>query len=130
METQTITLELPILIVEQVRKAADILGKPVNELFAQTISSSLPHLDDVPAELQTDLTRMTWLPDAELWRIAHTLMTDEAQNELRDLSMKESLTTAEEQRLNELRNDYGRITLQKARAYALLSLRGGKPLLQ
>ena len=40
-----------------------------------------------------------------------------------------SLLPEEQAQLEELRREYGRITLRKARAYALLSLRGGKPLL-
>ena len=129
METQTITIELPRVVIEQVYRAADLLKTPVNDLFASTLSSSLPDLRDVPAEMQAELTRMTWLSDADLWEIAHAVLTDDEQTELHLLAQNEKLTASEQQRLEELRAEYGRILLRKARAYALLSLRGGKPLL-
>jgi hypothetical protein len=38
-------------------------------------------------------------------------------------------TIQESRTLAALREEYGRVTLKKARAYTLLSLRGGQPLL-
>ncbi len=41
METQTITVELPRFIVEQIQHVANLLQTPVNALFAHTLSSAL-----------------------------------------------------------------------------------------
>jgi hypothetical protein len=49
--------------------------------------------------------------------------------QLIQLQGERSLTPTEQSQLEDLRREYGRTTLLKARAYALLSLRGGKPLL-
>jgi hypothetical protein len=82
--------------------------------------------------MQAELTRMTWLDSQELWRMAREQMSAEAQEQLRQLTQvqgQRALTSKEQAQLDALRQEYGRITLLKARAYALLSLRGGEPLL-
>ena len=59
-------------------------------------------------------------------------MSAEAQERLQQLAHlqgQRALTAAEQEQLDALRQEYGRTTLLKARAYALLSLRGGEPLL-
>ena len=55
-----------------------------------------------------------------------------AQAQLQQLTYLQGqrpLTPDEQAQLDALRQDYGRMTLLKGRAYALPSLRGGKPLL-
>ncbi len=129
METQTITLELPRGIVERIQHMASLLETPVDDLFAQTMSSSLPDLRDVPTDMQTELARMTWLSDTHLWQIANSSMSEDDQRKLQHFAKQVTLTDKEINQLETLRREYGRVTLRKARAYALLSLRGGKPLL-
>ncbi len=82
--------------------------------------------------MQAELTGMTWLDSQELWRIARGEMSAEAQEQMQQLSQLQGqrpLASQEQEQLETLRQEYGRITLRKARAYALLSLRGGEPLL-
>ena len=82
--------------------------------------------------MQAELMRMTWLDSQELWRMAQGQMSAEAQEQLQQLihlPEQRPLTVDEQAQLDALRQAYGRITLLKARAYALLSLRGGDPLL-
>jgi hypothetical protein len=95
-------------------------------------TATLPTLHDAPAEMQAELMRMTWLDSQELWRIAQGQMSAEAQEQLQQLihlHEQRPLTVEEQAQLDALRQEYGRMTLLKARAYALLSLRGGAPLL-
>ena len=64
--------------------------------------------------------------------MAQGQMSAEAQEQLQqliDLHEQRPLTVEEQVQLDALRQEYGRMTLLKARAYALLSLRGGVPLL-
>jgi hypothetical protein len=96
------------------------------------LASVLPDLEDAPAEMQTDLANMTWLDDQTLWSIAYGEMSEDQQEQLAHLSetqRQRALTQEEEERLLYLRKEYGHATLCKARAYALLSLRSGRPLL-
>lgn len=128
----TVTLNLPEQTITQAQHAAVILQKPVEDVLRDFLAAVLPSFQDVPAALQAELTKMTWFDNQTLWQIAQSTLSASMQEELRSLSMaqdQQPLTPAEQQRLDLLRQEYGRVTLRKARAYALLSLRGGKPLL-
>ena len=128
----TITLNLPDQTIQQAQQAAIILQKPVEDVLRDFLAAVLPSLQDVPAPMQAELTAMTWFDNQALWQIAQSSLSTTMQDELRNLSITQdqrTLTLSEQQRLDMLRQEYGRVTLRKARAYALLSLRGGKPLL-
>ncbi len=128
----TITLTLPERIMEQAQQAAAALQRPVDEVLSDLLVAVLPTMQDVPDDMQAVLIRMTWLESQELWRIAREQMSAAVQEQLQQLTHLQGqrpLTPNEQAQLDALRQDYGRMTLLKARAYALLSLRGGEPLL-
>ena len=128
----TITLTLPERIMEQAQQAAAALQRPVDEVLSDLLVAVLPTMQDVPDDMQAVLIRMTWLESQELWRIAREQMSAAVQEQLQQLTHLQGqrpLTPDEQAQLDALRQDYGRMTLLKARAYALLSLRGGEPLL-
>ena len=132
MTVQTITFPISEALLQRVERAASILHLPVEEVLTDTLAAALPDTADVPSLLQAEITRMTWLSNAELWRIARRRMSKARQEQLTrlaSLQKEKSLTIDEQTLLEQLRQEYGRITLCKARAYAILSLRGGKPLL-
>lgn len=96
------------------------------------LSAALPDLDDAPASMRSELARMTWLSDEALWAVAEAAMPAGRQEQFRYLAEIQSqrpLTKAEQESLAALRQEYGRLTLCKARAFALLSMRGGRWLL-
>ena len=128
----TITLTLPEQTMEQAQQAAAALQRPVEEVLSALLASVLPTMQDVPDDMQAALVRMTWLESQELWRIAREQMSAASQEQLQQLTHLQGqhpLTLDEQAQLDALRQDYGRRTLLKARAYVLLSLRGGEPLL-
>jgi hypothetical protein len=128
----TITLTLPEWAMDQVQQAAATLKRPVEEVLRDLLVAVLPPLHDAPADMQEELTCMTWLDSPNLWRIARGQLPAEAQEQMQQLSQLQgtrSLTPKEQTQLDMLRQEYGRMTLRKARAHALLSLRGGEPLL-
>jgi len=128
----TITLTLPERTMEQAQQAAAALQRPVEDVLRDLLEAIFPTMPDVPDDMQAELLRMTWLDSQELWRIAREQMSAAAQAQLQQLihlQGQRSLTPDEQVQLDTLRQEYGRITLLKARAYALLSLRGGAPLL-
>lgn len=128
----TITLTLPERIMEQAQQAAAALQRPVEEVLSDLLLAVLPTMQDVPDDMQAELIRMTWLESQEIWRIAREQMSAAVQEQLQQLTHLQGqrpLTPDEQAQLDALRQDYGRMTLLKARAYALLSLRGGEPLL-
>jgi hypothetical protein len=85
----------------------------------------VPSLDDVPEDMRTELVEMTWWDDARLMEAADAMMPED-QARMVELSTSGSSSPAQQEALEDLRTDYGRITLRKARATALLSIRGGK----
>ena len=128
----TITLTLPKQTMEQAQQAAAALQRPVEEVLRDLLEAVLPTMHDVPDDMQAELMRMTWLDSQELWRIAREQMSTTAQAQLQQLTHVQGqrpLTPDEQAQLDTLRQAYGHMTLLKARAYALLSLRGGAPLL-
>jgi len=132
MTVQSVTLRLPETVMRRARQTANVLQRPLEELLTGLVTAALPDVEDAPPEVQAELARMTWFSDQELWSIARSTMPVEQQEQLRslaDLQTIRALTPAEQEALDNLRREYGRVTLRKARAYALLSLRGGAPLL-
>jgi hypothetical protein len=125
----TITLELPDALARRAGWAARVLHRPVEEVIAAMLDGVLPVLDDVPADMQAELLEMTWLDDKGRQDIAGALLCDADQQRLSELAGREDLSEAEHEELDELRDRYGQITLRKARALALLSVRSGKGLL-
>jgi RNA:NAD 2'-phosphotransferase (TPT1/KptA family) len=128
----TITLSLPEQTMAQARRAAEALNKPVEEVLSDMVTAVLPVVQDAPEDVQLELTRMTWLDNQALWQIARRAISQDEQEELHRLAERQAagrLSSTEWERLEHLRHEYGRVTLRKARAYALLSLRAGKPLL-
>jgi len=132
MTIQSVTLRLPETVMRRARQTANVLQRPLEELLTGLVTAALPDVEDAPLEVQAELARMTWFSGQELWSIARSTMPVEQQEQLRslaDLQTIRALTPAEQEALDNLRREYGRVTLRKARAYALLSLRGGTPLL-
>jgi hypothetical protein len=129
----TITLTLPEKTLSDARQAATALQRPLEDVLSDMLTAMLPKVTDAPKEMYAELAAMTWLDSETLWAVARSEMTAEQQNTLQQLADQQSerpLTPTEQGKLEKLRQEYGRITLRKARAYALLSLRGGTLLLE
>ena len=132
MSKQEVILHLPEIVMQRARDAANVLQQPVEEILTAVLTAALPDLADVPADMHANLAQMTWLSDTELWAIARSALSDDRQTQLQhlaELQGRQGLTEEEQTTLERLRRDYGQVTLRKARAYALLSLRAGQPLL-
>ena len=115
----------------QAQQAAAALQRPVEEVLRDLLVAVHPAMQDVPDDMQAELIRMIWLDSQELWRIAREQMSAVGQEQLQQLTYlqgRRPLTQDEQAQLDALRQDYGHVILLKARAYALLSLRGGEPL--
>jgi hypothetical protein len=125
----TITLEIPDALARRAGWAAQALHRPLEEVIAAKLEGVLPALEDVPAQMQAELIEMTWLGDSALQAIPEAVLSDANQQRLTQISGRDGLTEAERQEIDDLRDRYGRITLRKARAQALLSVRSGKGLL-
>lgn len=129
---QNITLQLPETTMRRAQRVANVLQHPLQQVLADMLAAALPDVDDAPVMLQAELARMTWLSNQDLWTIARSAMSHQQQMQMQilvEFQSQRPLTPEEQAALESLREEYGRVTLRKARAYALLSLRGGRPLL-
>ncbi len=125
----TIPLELPDALARRAGWAARAVHRPVEDVITAMLDGVLPALDDVPTEMQAELVEMTWLDDVALQAIAGAVLSDADQRRLAELSGSDTLSGSEREALDGLRDRYGQVTLRKARALALLSVRSGKGLL-
>ena len=127
----TLTFEVSDSLLKRAHEAAQALNRPLEDVLVGALAVGLPDVDDVPASVRRELLRMTFFDEELLWQIAKDEMASAEQKELQALLdvQQRSLFPQEQARLQELRESYGKAMLRKARAYALLSLRSGQPLL-
>jgi hypothetical protein len=125
----TITLNLPDALAERAGGAARAMHRPLEEVITAMLEGVLPSLDDVLADMQAELVEMTWWDDARLMEAADATMPDVRQRRMTQLSVKDGPSDLEREDLDGLRREYGRVTLRKALALALLSIRSGKRML-
>ena len=127
----TLTFEISDSLLKRAHEAAQALDRPVEDILVGALSVSLPDIHDVPASMRSELLEMTFFDEESLWQIAKGEMTLAEQSELQALLDVEQrpVVPQEQVRLQELRESYGKAMLRKSRAYALLSLRSGQPLL-
>ena len=132
VSNQSITLSLPEAVMRRARRTAEAARRPLEDVLTATLVAALPEVEGAPADMQEELARMTWLDEQTLWAIAQSSLSARKQEQLAylaELQTQRTLAAAKIADLESLRQEYGRITLRKARAYALLSMRGGRPLL-
>lgn len=128
MTVQNITLPLPehlYLRFEQIAKATQ---QSMTDVLLHAVEvGSPPRWDNVPAEFQTDLAALDRLDDKALWQIARSQQDANEMDQYEALLYKnanKSLTPAEKDELNHLRQEADRYMLRKAHAAALLRWRG------
>ncbi len=128
----TLTLEVSDSLLTRARETAQALERPLEEVLVGALAVGLPDVHGAPESVRNELLEMTFLDEESLWRIAKDEMASTDQRELQALLdvQRRPLFPREEVRLQALRESYGKAMLRKARALALLSLRGGQPLLE
>ena len=127
MTVQTVTLNMPESLYQRAKQAADVLKQPLEDVIVDTLASTLPLLDDVPAEMVGELAAMAHLSDEALQGLANNVMLVERQELLHNLLDEQSrgeLDELSQRELAALMAEYGRHMLRRAKAVALLIARG------
>jgi hypothetical protein len=127
MTVQTLTLNIPEPIYQRARKAAEVLQRPVEDVIVDTLATTLPALDDAPAEMVSELAAMAHLSDEALQGLANNVMAEERQellDHLLDEQGRRVLNEAGQRELAALMAEYSRAMLRRAKAIALLIARG------
>lgn len=127
MTSQTITLELPEELYRSARQIAEATKRPIEEIVQESLTHTLPPLDDVePGEAEL-LAKLSTLDDSNLWEEVNKNLPVDDQAEFQALLDKQNaglLTKNEMVRLQALMDDYGRLLVHKSHAYLLLARRG------
>jgi hypothetical protein len=124
---ETVTLTLPDNILQPVKRSAEAVHQPIEELLVTALQSSLPPLQGLPDEAIADLTALETLNNESLSLVMTETVPSETQaalSELLERQQTDSLTSEEEQRLASLQQEADLIMLRKARAAVLLRFRG------
>lgn len=127
MTVQTVTLNLSSATCERIKRAADKLRRPVNEVLSEAVSAAAPVMDTAPQALRAALAQMAYLNDAVLWQLARATMPQAQAARLEELHHKlqrEGLTEEEKGEERQLANLYRDTILVRAQATVLLKRRG------
>ena len=124
---ETVTLTLPDSVLQPLKRTAQAVHQPIEELLVTALQSSLPPLQGLPDEVIADLTTLETLDNEALWQVMKETVLSETQAELSDLLERRqqySLISAEQERLVSLQQEADLVMLRKARAAVLLRFRG------
>jgi hypothetical protein len=126
--TETLTVNLPITAVRRLQRVAEIAHRPVDEVIAETLQSSLPPLlEDVPEAFRQDLAKLETLTTAELWQQLHAQMDPTVMaryDALLAANAADTITPQERKELQALREAGDLLMFRKAYAAVLLKWRG------
>lgn len=124
---QPITLYLPDTLYQKAQRMALTLRRSLEEVLVDAVATALPPLVGVPRELADDLADFAFLGDAELWKIAREALPPEHYEQADTLLAKKelgTLTTEEQNTLDQLTQGYESLILRRSQAAVLLQSRG------
>lgn len=127
MSLQTITIQLPEQLYSDVVERAQRMHRSVEEEVVAVVAEALPAINDLPTELAEELEQLALLSDAELWQAAQIKLGEDETAQMQTLILKQQrdqLTTREQSKAETLLQRYNRTMLVRAKAAALLKLRG------
>lgn len=126
--TELVTIRLPVQAANRLRRVAALAHRPIDEVVAETLQSTLPPLlDELPAAFQPLLAQLeSWSSDA-LRRQMYATIDDALLDRYDELLAQHAignLSAAESQELAALRQQSDLLMFQKAYAALLLKWRG------
>lgn len=124
---EPVTLYLPKQILQRARRLSQELQVSIENLLADAVATALPPLTGLPEELAHELSRLAFLSDAELWKVARETLPPEhfeQMDELLDRKNQGLLSASEQQTIDRLLDEYNRQVLRRAQAAVLLKGRG------
>jgi uncharacterized protein YnzC (UPF0291/DUF896 family) len=127
MPVQSVTLNLPEPVYEQIQRAAVKTKRRVDEIMAEAVAAVAPVMDSAPQNLRSVLAQMAYLNDAALWQAARATMTIEQRERLQylhDKQQREKLTVEEQAEEQALVSLYRETLLIRAQAAVILKRRG------
>ncbi len=127
MAVHPVTINLSESVYRQIKRAADVVRRPVDEVVAEAVVAAAPIMDTSASSLRMELAQMAYLNDAALWKAARATLSKEQRQQLETLHDKQQrvgLTPGEQAQEEALRKLYRETLLVRAQAVALLQQRG------
>lgn len=127
MTMQTLTIELPDELYEQLRDRARLSKRSIEEALTDLLVDALPVESGLPVELTEALATLGLLDDDALWAAARSHLSTELAADLEDLHLqqqREGLSEQDVAREALLLRQYERALLVRAEAARLLHERG------
>ncbi|MBI4674789.1 MAG: hypothetical protein HY741_24350 [Chloroflexi bacterium] len=127
MSAQTIQLDLPETVYQQIQRAAAKAHRPFNDVLVEAVSAVAPVMEMPPSSFRNALAQMAYLNDAALWQAARATMAPsqrERLEELHDQFQRAGLAAQERQEEQQLLALYRETILVRAQAAVLLKQRG------
>jgi len=126
--TEVLTVRLPAAAVRRLRRVAEISHRPVDDVVADSLRTSLPPLlEDVPTAFRQDLAVLETLSTSELWQQMRAQIDPERlkrYDELLEANSAGGLDVADRQELAAVCAEADRLMFRKAYATVLLKWRG------
>lgn len=126
MNANITTIEIPTTLFQTLKQRADIMHRPVEEFVAQTLAVATTP-SDIPPDLAIELETMINFSDDALWSATKPSIstTERARLEqLNTLANERTLSDAEKNEHGQLLKAWQRSIARRARAFAILQLRG------
>jgi hypothetical protein len=126
MSAQSITLDIPQRLFDQIQKAAEKAHRPIHEILIEAVTAVAPVINSTSPDLRIALAQMAYLNDAALWSAARSSLSSEQRTHLEALHQKqqrEGLSVQERQEEQALVKLYQETLLVRAQAAVLLKLR-------
>lgn len=127
MATQTVTLELPSAVYQQLKRRADADRQSVEQQLVSIAATAAPTLNDLPHNLEDLLVQLSVMDDEELWHAARAHVSADATQRAEELHTKrrrQGLTEVEAGELAKIMAHYERVMVLRAQAAATLKERG------
>jgi len=127
MATQTLTLHLPDRLYARLQQRAQKSNRTLEAELLEVLSTAVPADESLPHPLAEEVARLDDMDDAALWQAARSRLSAEKSAQLEVLHIKrqrKGLSETEARTLAELVQQYERAMLIRARAVAILKLRG------
>ncbi len=121
---QKLTLELPEPLFQQLTRIANLTAQPLESLALQSITGNLPpSVENLPLEMQAELSKMQLLKINQLLEIAHSQVSathSDRHQYLLEKNQQSELSETEYQELQDLGKTVDKMMLTKAHAWAIV----------
>jgi DNA-binding helix-hairpin-helix protein with protein kinase domain len=127
MTVQTVTLELPSLLYDRVKRRAEQARRSIEMELLEAVATAVSPTEELPDDLAEAVASLALLDDETLRRAAASHFSAEQAAELEALHFKRQdvgWSESEARRAAELVQQYERAMLIRAQAMALLTQRG------